>query len=316
MPRRGVAVSVLTSCLRGERYLTAFLACVARQTIVDRIEVILVHNAPTAAELAIVRAFALEHPSLVRHLIVEQVEPLPVSWNRGIRSAVADYLTIWNIDDLRTDDSLERQLGVLEGDPAAVATYGDFIVVPTYGAKLGRLISPSQYDPEAFTLAYHGGCFPMWRRSVMRTAGLFDEQLPVVADFDFFVRLAFNGPMRKTDGLLGYYLDAGQGLSTRVGTPLYYERTLVERRYGMYANIDYRFYLGSRSFRRDDVLFAGDRHPIESLVPDYQAVLKRRRKKLVPGYLNFLALMLRAAAGRLRRAAGAALTASGSGRER
>lgn len=294
------AVSVLLSCYRAEPYLATFLECAARQTIADQIEILLVHNDPTPGEEAVLRSFVREHPTMIRHLVVRPREPLPVSWNRGTRAAKGRYVAIWNVDDLRTPDSLERQLAVMEDDPNTIATYGDFVVVASHRSTSGRLVSTLPFDPKAFTLAFHGGCFPMWRRSAMDRVGSFDEQLEVVADFDFFVRLAFNGVMKKTDGLLGYYLDAGRGLSSRPDSRLYYERTLVERRYGMYGHIDYRFYLGSKSYCRDAMFFAGQRHPVELFVPGYREILRRRRASVPRGYLNFGTLMLRAAANKAR----------------
>lgn len=298
MSRDRISVSVLASYYRSERYLRPFLDCVARQTIASRIELILVHNVPTAAELAIIRSFARSHPGLVRHLTVEDAEPLPASWNRGARAAASDHLAIWNVDDRRTDDSLERQLAVLESDPVVVATYGDWISVGTYGSAAGRYFSEPEFDRETFTQGYHLGPFPMWRRSAMEVAGFFDEQLLVSADFDLFVRMAFNGTMKKTGGLLGHWLHGRSGLSSRANSPLPYERTLVQLRYGMYGRVDYRRVRGSRSYSRNEILYDGRRRPVESFVAGYGTLLRKRSRARAIGYVNFvLTHLLRGTAG-------------------
>lgn len=260
------------------------------------------HNEPTDGEIALVRAFAQQHPGHLRHIVAVPVEPLAVSMNRAIEAASGDLLTIWNVDDLRTDNSLELQLRTMDDDPNAIATYGDYDVVTTFGSTHGRRDTYPAYDPDLFTRGMYGSCFPMWRRTATRAAGMFDEQLLQGADFDLFVRLAFHGRMRKTEGLLGWYLNEGRGLASRPGTLQPLERTVIQLRYGMYRTIDFRHYRRARQYRIGEILHKGSWIPVGRFVPSYDDVMRRRRRDLPFGLAYFVAVhVLRAHAGRLKR---------------
>lgn len=261
----------------------------------------LVHNEPSERELALARTFERDHPSHLRHLVITPVEPLAVSMNRAIEAAQGDLVTIWNVDDLRTDDSLERQLHTMDEHPEIIATYGDYDVVTTFGSTAGRRDTYPPYDRERFTRGMYGSCFPMWRKAASGPAGLFDEQLLQGADFDLFVRLAFNGTMRKTDGPLGWYLNEGRGLASRPGTLQPLERTVIQLRYGMYFNADYSYYPRARRYRIGEILFRSVWHPVSEFVPGYADVMRRRRRELPYGLVHFVLVhVLRRQAGRAK----------------
>ena len=69
--------------------------------------------------------------------------------------------------------------------------------------------------------------------SVLESIGKFDEQLISGADYDFAMRLArkFNG--KHLNSNLGYYLNTGDGLSTKENSRQEIERTAIEIRYGI-----------------------------------------------------------------------------------
>ena len=52
------------------------------------------------------------------------------------------------------------------------------------------------------------GPFRAWKKVIHEKIGYFDEQLRSGADFDLMVRVAIVYKMKKTQGLLGYYLNA------------------------------------------------------------------------------------------------------------
>jgi glycosyltransferase involved in cell wall biosynthesis len=281
----------------------AFLASVARQTILDQVEVVLVHNEPSERELLVIRDFQRAHPGHLQHHVVRSVEPQPVSLNRGLRAARGDVVTLWDVDNVRADDGLERQLRTLDEHHEAVATYGDYCVVPDMASRHGQLYECPPYDQERFTRGMHTGPFPMWRKVTCERAGLFDEQLLQVADFDLMVRLAFNGPMLKTEGLLGWYVSDGPNLSTRPGLSLALERTVVELRYGMYRHIDLGYWPRARDYAEvKKILTNGALNEVAAFVPGYAEMMRQRMGDLAFGLAHFLLVhVVRRRAGRLKR---------------
>lgn len=281
-----VRVSAITPCYRGAAYLEGFLASVASQTVLEELQIVLDHNDPTPAELELVGDFQRQHPGRLKHIVTTPVQPIGASMNECLLNADGEFVAIWNVDDLRTDDSLERQCTALEAAPEAGFAYGDFLVVPTFGEREGPRVSPPAFDREEFTRSMHLGPFFMWRRDLTSRTGLFDEQLRSGADFDLAIRLALLTEGVHADGLLGYYLDAGLGASTRAGSLQAVERTVIELRYGIYDKLDYDYAPQAREYRRDMLLQQGTWVPIATILPSYAELLARREALRAIGLRN------------------------------
>jgi glycosyltransferase involved in cell wall biosynthesis len=268
-------VSAIASCYRGEKYLPAFLENCAEQTIAYETEILLVHNDPSDADRELVAAFAREHPGLVTHVTVER-EPLAVSTNRALAMARGRYVCIWNIDDLRTPNSLECSARTLDEHPGAGFTYGAYVLVDEWRKTEGPIVRPPDFDRRAFVRSMHLGPFYMWRRSLSEQIGYWDEQLKMGADFDYAIRLSLAAEGRRTDALLGYYLDEGLGLSTASTSVQPIERTVLERRYGAFDKINLAAWRPASEYRLDEVLH-GDRWiPLDQVAPDRERFARHR----------------------------------------
>lgn len=252
-------VSIITSCYRGERYLASFFDQVVAQSLFPRVEVILVHNEPTPEEIAIVHHFHDQHPTNIQHLIVQPVESLGASWNRGWKASTAAYLCIWNVDDRRTPDSLERQIEYLEKHLEVVMTYGDYVTVSEYGLESGWYrVTPAEFDRKLFTREFpQGGAFLVWRKSLSERIGYFDEQFKGGADFDLSVRIALHDLITaRTEGCMGYFTDAEQGISTREGASIAaIERTVIQLRYGIFDLVRWEHLAAAREYWIDRAFF-------------------------------------------------------------
>lgn len=272
-------ISTITPCFRMKPYLKLFLEELPRQTIFNQIEIVLDHNEPDEEELAWVREFQEKHPGRLKHIIVNPVEPIGASMNRCIREASAPLLSIWNVDDLRTDNSLE--LMVQTFDAGADIVYGNFEVVRKFGLKKGALTDFSQYasKPEEFTRSMILGPYMAFRKSLIEKAGYFDEQMRSGADFDLAVRLAFHGKPMMAQGLLGYYLNEGKGASTRPDSKQALDRTAIELRYGIYDKIDYDLVADASQLDITHVYTDSTAIPIATLVPDYTELITTRKVK-------------------------------------
>jgi GT2 family glycosyltransferase len=281
-------VSILTPCFRGEPYLEGYFAAVLAQTVLDRLEVVLVHNEPSAAEMEIVERVMAQHPGLVRHIVLplgwdvrdaskrgaRSGENVSRSMNRGVAAATGRYVALWNVDDVRVPGSIEAQLRVFEQHPDALMTYGDMVIVRSYGATTGELAVAPEFDRDLFMRGCFGG-FQMWRRDAFETAGPFDEQLRSGADFDLWVRFAANGELVRTPQVLGYYLNAGTGLSTASDGLQPTERTVIELRYGALDKIDRRYLARASRYRVGELRSGGEWIPVGRFVPDLDALLAR-----------------------------------------
>ena len=222
-------VSTITPCYNMGRYIEGFLENVSTQTHKD-LEIVLDHNDPTEAEVKLVEEHNDKYDNIF-HIQVEGVDPIGISMNRCIENATGDYLCIWNVDDLRTPDSIEVMAKTLDDNPDVNFVYGNYHIVPTFGSTNGQYVDETGKE-EYIKVGMILGPFFMFRKSALKKSGVFDEQLMSGADYDLALRLAFNGKGLHIPINLGYYLNDGQGLSTGSRKqPI--ERTVIELRYGV-----------------------------------------------------------------------------------
>jgi glycosyltransferase involved in cell wall biosynthesis len=263
-----------------KRYLQKFLEELPKQTMFDRLEVVLDHNEPDEEEISWVKEFQKKYPGRIRHIINAKVSPLDVAWNRCIKESSGKYLTTWNIDDLRAQNSIELQYNELEKNPAVGMVYGNFKIVRVFGATEGRFIDCTKYPATELTRSFIGGPFFMFRKSLCEKAGYFDEQLLSGGDFDLSVRLALHTKSACVDKILGYFLNEGKGLSTRPDSKQALDRTTIELRYGIYDKIDYSLVPKSAATHNvPNILEFGQWVPVSKYVPDYDKFLADRKKK-------------------------------------
>lgn len=226
-------VSTITPCYKMGDYIEKFLEELQYQTLFPNFEVVLDHNDPEDWEVELVQKYINQYPEgVIKHIITRPVDPIGVSMNTCIKEASGEYLTIWNVDDLRTPESLESQMKVLDENENISIVNSNFQIVRSFGSKNGQQIDHTIHGDGEYKRGMILGPFFMFRKSLCDTAGYFDEQMKSGADFDFAVRLAYNGNVMFSEGNVGYYLNEGKGASTS-GDLQPIEKTLVYVRYGV-----------------------------------------------------------------------------------
>jgi glycosyltransferase involved in cell wall biosynthesis len=271
-------VSTITPCFKMKKYLKVFLDDLPKQTYFDQLEVVLDHNEPDDEEVEWVKEFQKKYPNKIKHLIVSKVDPIGISMNRCITESTGEVLTIWNVDDLRTPDSIELQINTMNEKNADII-YGDYIIVKKFQSTSGKLIQHDGISENEFTRSMIFGPFLMFKKKLCDKAGYFDEQLKSGADFDFSVRLALNGKAAKVKGILGYYLNEGLGASTRPNSLQPVERTVIELRYGICDKLDYDYFVEAFRYDIKHIIHSRNLIPIERYVPDYENFINERKKK-------------------------------------
>ena len=223
-------VSSITPCYNMGRYIEGFLDNLSKQTHED-LEIVLDHNDPTDAEVKLVEQYNEKYDNIF-HIIVEGVDPIGISMNRCIENASGDYLCIWNVDDLRTPDSIEIMAKALDENPDVDFVYGNYMIVSKFGSTQGQYVDESGREEELTTGMILGPYF-MFRKSLLEKSGVFDEQLVQGAEYDLALRLAFNAKGLHLPINLGYYLNEGLGQSTKPDSKQPIERTVIELRYNI-----------------------------------------------------------------------------------
>ncbi len=223
-------VSTITPCYNMSKYMKGFLDNLSTQTHKD-LEIVLDHNDPSDEEVKLVEEYNEQYDNIL-HIKVEGVDPIGTSMNRCIEYATGDYLCIWNVDDLRTPDSIEVMAKALDENPDVDFVYGNYIIVPKFGSIEGQYVDETGREDELTTGMILGPYF-MFRKSLLEKSGVFDEQLVQGADYDLALRLAFNAKGLHLPINLGYYLNEGLGQSTKPNSKQPIERTVIELRYNI-----------------------------------------------------------------------------------
>jgi GT2 family glycosyltransferase len=254
-------------------YLKKFLEALPNQTMFDQIEVILDHNEPDEEEVAWVKEFQQKYPNRIKHIIVNPVEVIGASMNRCIAEAVGKYVTIWNVDDLRTANSIESQVKAIEEKHADIAI-GDYKIVRRFGEKeIGNIVEHRGVPESEFKRSMYFGPFVMFKKSLCEKAGYFDEQLTSGADFDLSIRLAYNGKVAIADDLLGYYLNEGKGASTRPDSKQALDKAIILLRYGIFDKVDLSFIPKLVAYSIPDIISFKGRDNVSKFVPDYKNII-------------------------------------------
>lgn len=256
-------VSIILSLYNVEKYLDKYFEDALNQKGIENIEFSIVHNKPTKKEKE-----TIEKYSDKLNIVYQEVplEPLYISWNRAIMQSSSEYLACWNVDDLRADDSIERMVKTLDENHHAGFTYGDIILVNAFEKKEGRYITTPTFTKQLGTTGAIGGPFFMWRRSLIGKIGLFDEQFKSGGDFDYTVRLSLFSEGKKTDGIIGYFLNEKSGLSTRNKDLQILERTVIEVRYGIWYKMDINYLQKALNYNINSITENGKSRKIDDTI--------------------------------------------------
>ncbi|MDO8575428.1 MAG: glycosyltransferase [bacterium] len=273
-----ILVSTITPCFRMKKYLKLFLDELPKQTMFNELEIVLDHNEPDPEEVEWVKEFQSKYPGRIKHIIIPKVDPIGTSMNRCIKEASGKYVTIWNVDDLRTPNSIELQYKMLEENSEYGLAYGNYVIVRNFGSEIGKLVDHSKIPETELTRSMITGPFIFWRKDLSEKAGYFDEQLIQGPDFDLSVRLAFHTKAKMTTEILGFYLNEGKGMSTKPDSPQPIERVTIELRYGICDKIDYDHVVSSSKYSTPFIKEFGVWNPVSKYVPNYTSLLAERKK--------------------------------------
>jgi hypothetical protein len=190
------------------------------------------------------------------------------AWNENLKYVDSDYIAIWNVDDYRTDASLEMQAHILDNsDVSSVA--GPFTIVDRYGSRDGHYVDHFGSQVNQFMRGMRHGPFFMFRAKDLELLRGFDEQYKICADYDFAVRLSSLGEVGYTRESLGYYLNSRSGVSTGGGRLLDKERESIYLRYGIFDKFDLTFLPDALHFDLTRIRVRGDSFPLSESMQNY-----------------------------------------------
>jgi hypothetical protein len=267
------AVSVIASIHNSEKYLKTFFENCLEQTAFDRTLFIFCFSSPSNHEISIIDSYRAEFQSNAIFLIENELITVYEAWNRCLSHVESQYVAIWNVDDVRTADSLAKQEEVMNNS-SATSVSGPFIIVDTYGKRDGKYINHSGSKKVEFMRGMRHGPFFMFRADAIEILKGFDEQFRIASDFDFCIRLSSIGSVGYTSELLGFYLNNRAGVSTGAGFALARERESIYMRYGIFDKFDLSHLRSVLNYDLTRIKVRGLSIPIKDTLIDYEQVCK------------------------------------------
>jgi GT2 family glycosyltransferase/Flp pilus assembly protein TadD len=228
-------VTAIVSTYNSEKYLRGCLEDLKAQTISDQLEIVVVDSGSEQNESTIVNEFQKDS-SNIKYIRTEKRETVYQAWNRGVRAASGRYLTNANTDDRHRPDAFEIMVQVLNKNPTVGAVYADTLITDAENETFEDNTATQYFSRPNFTLRQillfnFFGPQPMWRRSVHRKIGYFDEHFAVAADYDFFIRLSHEFGALHIGEILGLYTRRNRSIENSNREKCVYETFQVLKRY-------------------------------------------------------------------------------------
>ncbi|MFC2170384.1 glycosyltransferase [Calditrichota bacterium] len=212
-----ILVSAIISTYNSAEFIEGCIRELHKQTIADRIEIIVVDSASPDGEGEIVKKLQSEF-SNIRYLRTPNRETVYKAWNRGIKLARGKYITNANTDDRRRYDAIELLVNALENNPQAILAYGNFNVVREGNKPFGKApaVDTMDYPPYRrgdLLVSCYPGPMPVWRKSVHKEFGLFNPDYTSAGDREFWVRISQKYEMIHVPEVIGDFLEAPDSIS-------------------------------------------------------------------------------------------------------
>lgn len=273
-------ISIITSLYKCKKYLPGYLKYLLLVNNLNDCEFIFIHNQPEEDELHLINEFKSNHPEInLNHIKLDFLESLYASWNRGVMNSSGEYIAIWNVDDIRTSDSLKSQAEALDKNMNAMICYGDMHAMEKYEISSENLFEHPHYDKKKydFLRSHYIGCFPMWRKEIHKGIGYFDEQFCLVGDYEFQIRAARSYKLIKANDILGYYLINDKNKLSSNSKLQNSERTAVELRYGVFDKINLLYIVTAiKNYQLNKCLYSNNYIKISNYFKNHKLFLLTR----------------------------------------
>lgn len=203
-------VSIVLPCYNGAALLGQAIESCINQTFKDW-ELIIVNDCSTDNTLEVANMYAQKDERI--HVYTnEKNSKLPASLNNGFRRATGEYWTWTSDDNIFHPDMLETMVTYLDEHEDVGCVVSDSYVIDENGNIIGEKIVPDDLNSKMMLNNYVGASF-MYRKECALAVGEYREDLFLVEDYEFFIRMSFHSKMGHISQFLYYYMDNPNSLT-------------------------------------------------------------------------------------------------------
>jgi len=204
LPTPAPAISILTPAYDVARFIGAALDSVLAQSFRDW-EMVVVDDGSRDGTAEVVAA--RQDPRI--RLLQQENQGVSAARSRAMAEARGEAILFLDADDWLAPDALERLHATLETMPGAVGAYGPFTFMPEDAKpgdapprlKLGPYPSGDILERLLVQNLFANGGHVLLRREAVRRAGPFLSHLRYGEDWEYWIRLALQGPFLLAPGL-------------------------------------------------------------------------------------------------------------------
>jgi glycosyltransferase involved in cell wall biosynthesis len=211
-------ITLVTSLYKGGLFIRQFLENVTSQTAWDRCQLFIVDAVSPDNEYEVIKEY-LHNPN-IRYERLHKDPGIYGVWNYAIENSHTKYITNANVDDCLMPDCLEKHMNLLDSELEIDLAYCVNIETDSYG--IPEVLEGSRTFPTGIFSLYNmlicnlPHNHPVWRKSLHKRFGYFDETYKSAADWDFWLRCAVLGAQFKLiEELLGCYYRNPEGISSK-----------------------------------------------------------------------------------------------------
>jgi len=205
-----VKVTAIVSTYNSSQFIKGCLEDLVNQTLYkkDELEIIIINSGSEENEEVIVNEFIKNHKNIRYYKTVK--ESIYKAWNRSIKLAKGKYITNANTDDRHRNDALEKMLSIFENDETVDIVYANSLKTVTpndlfHSQTPKSEIKWSHFDKDLILFGCFIGPHPMWKKELHKCYGFFSEELDVVGDYEFWLRISRESKFHHINEALGLY---------------------------------------------------------------------------------------------------------------
>jgi hypothetical protein len=271
---KNLSTSCIISLYKCDYYLEKFLLNLSEQKDFLKHEFIFYHVCPTINEKKKIFDFIKKSKGNIIYIKNNIRVSLPTAWNECIKASTKQLIAIWNVDDLRTKNSLHLQVSKFKNNIDFV--YGNFTICNKFGLKKGKFINHCKLNKIELSKSMILGPFFMFRKKIIKKIGFFDEQLKSSADFDFAIRLAHHSNGHCIKSNLGFFLNMEKGLSTNSKTLQSIENNIVYLRYGIFDKLIFSDLARIYTYKINEISFNKNFYPVSIFFKNYKTIMQKK----------------------------------------
>ncbi len=199
-------VSIVLPTYNGSRYIRQSIDSCLNQTY-PNIELIIVDDGSTDSTPDIIKAYTDPRIKYVRHV---KNKGLPQALNTGFENVTGKYLTWTSDDNYYNLNAIEKELVFLKANSCSFV-YCDFYRFTEDNLQAMQLVKLP--DTLALEKSNDVGPCVLYSREVLEKVGFFDTQAELAEDYDYWIRVSKQFPMKHMAEVLYFYREHANSLS-------------------------------------------------------------------------------------------------------